>query len=325
MEMVDPMNAQDMLDNALGRLESPEREQLDREIAADPALAETFERLSRSIHQLLDDGETIEPPPGLTRRTVTLIVAGRRPRRSVLDFAPVRVPFRWADVAVAACILLTGLLTLVPAVHRSRQQMDQAGCVFNLQQLGLGLAQYAVQHHYYPYATRECPAADAGSFAAMLHEAGLLHDLSTLDCPCNGPCRSTHLPFPDMKTLAELRQKNPTHYRRILCHDYAYHIGFRDGAGRPGPIPVSLATSKIPLLADQPAHEDHHILEGNSPNHGRRGQNVAFSDGHVGWFNSRRIGPEDPDMFLNAENQPGPGVNEHDSVLLPSLFPFAGR
>jgi hypothetical protein len=318
------MNAQDMLDHALGHLEGPGRDQLDREIAADPALAERFGRLSRSIHQLLDDGETIEPPPGLARRTAALIVAGRRPRRGVLDFAPLRVPFRGADVAVAACILLAGLLTLVPAVHRSRQQMDQAGCVFNLQQLGLGLAQYAVQHRYYPYATREFPAADAGCFAAMLHEAGLLHDLSTLDCPCDGPCRSTHLPLPDMKTLAEIRRKDPTHYRQFVCRDYAYHVGYRDRAGRPGPIPASRATSRIPLLADQPAHEGRRILEGNSPNHGRRGQNVAFSDGHVGWFNSRRIGPEDPDMFLNAENQPRPGVDEHDAVLLPSLFPFAG-
>jgi hypothetical protein len=321
--MVDPMNAHDMLDHALGRLESPERERLDLEITSDHGLAEKFDRLSLAIHQLLDDGEMIEPPPGLAIRTLTLIAEGRRARRSILDFAPVRVPFRWADVAVAAGILLAGLLTLIPAVQRSRQQMDQAGCVFNLQQLGFGLTQYAHQHHVYPYATEDCPAADAGSFAAMLHEAGLLNDLSTLDCPSNGPSPAVKS-LPDMETLASIQQTDPLHYQRLVSRDYAYHVGYLDEKGRPGPIPVSLSSARLPLLADQPAYEDHHILEGNSPNHHRLGQNVVFSDGHVGWFNSRQLGPHDPDMFLNARQQPSPGVNPQDSVLLPAIFPFAG-
>jgi len=318
------MNTQDLLDHALGRLESPDRERVEIEITSDLALAERFDRLNRAIHQLLDDGGMDEPPPGLATRTMMAIVEARRPRRSILDFAPVRVPFRWADVAVAASILLAGLLTLVPAVHRSRQQMDQAGCVFNLEQLGFGLTQYAHQHNVYPYADQDCPAADAGSFAAMLHEVGLLSDLSTLDCPSNGPSRAAKS-LPDMKTLSAIHETDPTHYRRLVSRDYAYHVGYLDQNGKPGPIPVSLSSQRIPLLADQPDFEDHHILEGNSPNHHRLGQNVVFTDGHVGWFNSRRLGPHDPDMFLNARHEPGPGVSPQDSVLLPAIFPFSGR
>ena len=37
MGMVDPMNANDMLDYALGQLEGPALEQAERELAADPA------------------------------------------------------------------------------------------------------------------------------------------------------------------------------------------------------------------------------------------------------------------------------------------------
>jgi prepilin-type processing-associated H-X9-DG protein len=318
------MNTQDMLDHALGRLESPDRERAEIEITSDLAMAEKFDRLSRAIHQLLDDGPIDEPPPGLASRTVLAIVEAHRARRSILDFAPVRVPFRWADVAVAASILLAGLLTLVPAVQKSRQQMDQAGCVFNLQQVGFGLTQYAQQHHVYPYANRDCPAADAGSFAAMLHEAGLLPDLSILDCPSNGPSPAAKS-LPDMKTLGVIRKTDPAHYQRLVSRDYAYHVGYLDHNGKPGPIPVSRASERLPLLADQPAFEDHHILEGNSPNHHGLGQNVVFADGHVGWFNSRQIGPQDPDIFLNAKSEPGPGVSQQDSVLLPAIFPFAGR
>ena len=37
-----------------------------------------------------------------------------------------------------------------------------AACVFNLQQLGLGLAQYGNQHRMYPYDPPNCPKATAG-------------------------------------------------------------------------------------------------------------------------------------------------------------------
>ena len=66
--------------------------------------------------------------------------------------------------------------------------MNQAGCAFNLQQLGHSLAQYASIHPSYPYPPSHQPDAHAGTFAAFLHDAGVLQDLSILDCPYNGPC-----------------------------------------------------------------------------------------------------------------------------------------
>ena len=84
-------------------------------------------------------------------------------------------------------------------------------------------------------------------------------------------------------------------------------------------------SSRIPVLADQPDHEDFQtIREGNSPNHRRRGQNVLFGDGSVRWFHSRMIGPNDPDVYLNNDHQPRPGVHITDSVLMPSKVPFQG-
>ena len=75
----------------------------------------------------------------------------------------------------------------------------------------------------------------------------------------------------------------------------------------------------IPLLADQPSHQDGAILEGNSPNHGFRGQNVLFSDLHVEWFPTRRV-QLDRDLFLNDQNRPAPGVSPIDSALVPAIF-----
>lgn len=321
------MNAQEMLDYAMGQLEGSPLQPIEQDVATDPDVAEQIQRLERSIRALVDDGEMIEAPRGLARRTMTFVAEHGVRRRSILEYIPVKVPFRWADVAVAASILVAGLLTLVPAMHRSRDRMDQAGCGFNLQQLGLGLAQYAMAHNTYPYGSADNPksaVAHAGSFVAMLHEAGLLHDPERLDCPCNGT--SSHRgPLPDVKTLTQIRLKDQNAYIDLLCWDYAYNVGYRRASGAPGPITAS-ASEAIPLLADQPAHEDtQRILEGNSPNHGGRGQNVLYSDLHVRWHNTRQLGPHDDDMFLNDDHRPAPGVRLMDAALLPGRFPFAGK
>jgi len=320
MGMLDPMNASDTLDLVLGQLEGSRRAEAERELAADPRQAETFDRLARAVNQLLDDGLVIEVPPDLASRTLAY-VSGNRRRRSILDFVPVTVPFRWADAAVAACILVAGLLTLLPAIQRSKARMNQATCVFNLQQLGLGLAQYGHRHRVYPYEPANCPQAAAGTFAASLRDAGYLDDLSTLDCPCNGPC--PHVPLPDVPALCKLKLDDPGRYQRSLCWDYAYHGGYREGSGPARPL-TTPCSANIPLLADQPPHlaDLQVILPGNSPNHGGRGQNVLFTDMHVGWHNTRRLGPHDQDMFLNNEQQPAAGLSVLDAVLLPSSFPF---
>jgi len=316
------MNAQELLDYTLGQLDGPAHERAELELKADPDAAETFERLGRALHRLLDDGEAIEPPAGLGRRTVAFVAEQGR-RRSILDFVPVTVPFRWADVAVAAGILVASLLTLVPALQRSRDRVNQAGCAFNLQQLGISLAQYAALHGHYPYVPPGQPNAAAGTFAATLHDSNMLHDASVLHCPCNGKHHRT-VALPHLDRLNALQSKAPESYRQMLGWDYAYHVGYRNESGRAGPVPAVGLRSRIPLLADQPGHRSGQILEGNSPNHGLRGQNVLFTDGHVNWHNTRRVSPLDSDMFLNADLHTGPGLNAHDASLAPSVFPFTG-
>jgi hypothetical protein len=324
--MNDAMNPDQMIDHALGRLEGLDREHLERALQADPAAEAQAELLGNRLSLLLDDGlDTLTPPPGLARRTLGLVAESRSRPPSILEYLPTRVPFRWADLAVAASIFLAGFLTLVPAVQRSRDRMNQAGCVFNLQQLGNSFAQYASMHPSYPYPPGNQPDAPAGTFAAVLHDAGLLRDLSVLDCPCNGPCVGHAKDLPSAEQLASLRQFDPERYRHMLCWDYAYHAGYRHPSGRNGPVESRLPMV-IPVVADAPAHENYvRILDGNSPNHGRRGQNVLYNDGSVHWHWTRRAGPHDSDLYLNKKHEIGPGIDEQDAVLLPSYTPISGR
>jgi anti-sigma factor RsiW len=69
------MDADELLDYALGRLDGPRRELLERRLANDPALAERVRRLIRNLGRLLDDGRadrrdtgsTAHGPPDSTR------------------------------------------------------------------------------------------------------------------------------------------------------------------------------------------------------------------------------------------------------------------
>jgi prepilin-type processing-associated H-X9-DG protein len=319
------MSPHELLDYAIGGLDAddPRREQIEREIATDPVLAARAARLRRRLDDLLGDGEEIEPPPGLARRTLALADQYRTRRRSILDFLPAAVPFRWADVAVAAGIFLAALVTLVPAVNRAKLQTDQAACAFNLRQLGMALSSYSSTHGTLPYPAPDCPIPYAGLFKVMLHDGGHLRDPSALDCPCNGPLHRT-VALPDFKTLCALHEKDPSQCKRLLGGDYAYHLGVKKPSGELAPVP---ADTVLPVLADRPDYDSRgSILVGNSPNHAGLGQNVLYTDGHVEWHPTRWLGPHDHDLFLNEEDKPEPGITPLDAVLAPGLFPvFDGR
>lgn len=301
-----PMKSDDLLDHALDQLEGPARVAAEAELARDPALAARADRLGKALQLLLDDGEPSEPPAGLASRTLAF-VADRRARRAILDFVPARVPFRWADVAVAAGILMAGLLTLLPAVKSARDKMSQAGCGFNLQQLYTGLANYAARHNHYPSVCAQDADAAVGDYAVKLRDEDLLRDPRALHCPCRGQCPADG-PLP-----------SPGHI------DYAYHVGYRhQDSGRAQPASPQVGIS-IPILADQPPHDHGTVLPGNSPNHGGRGQNVLFSDGHIQWFHNRQLSLTDSDMFLNQAKKPEPGLWPDDATLVPAVFRLESR
>ncbi len=301
------MKPENLLDFALGQLEGASLDAAEAEIGADPDLAARADRLRAALDRLLDDGAAPAPPPGLVGRTAAF-VAERKSRRAILDFVPARVPFRWTDVAVAAGVLLAGLLTLLPAVKTGRERMNQAECGFNLQQLGLSLANYATQHDHYPDVAAKGTGAHVGWYARALDDEALLRDRHSLHCPCSGRCPKAG-PAPDLQHI-----------------DYAYHVGYRDQpSGKTEPITPWLSAT-VPLLADQPPYDAaRKILDGNSPNHGRRGQNVLFSDLHLQWFPTRRISPHDDDLFLNQLLKPEPGVDINDAALVPADFRLDAR
>lgn len=325
------MRSSDFLDLALGQVpeDDPRHAALGHEIAADPVLAERFGRLTAGLDQLLDDGTGPEPPTGLGHRTMLFVErqkGGSPSRRSLLDRFPSTIPFRWSDIGVAAAVFIGSVLTLVPATYRSRMQMGQLACLSNLHQLGVALNQYAMGDNSYPFVAPDDPLPYAGAYKVLLHDARLLDDLRAVRCPS--------MPHPDavpalhpMGELCELNELSPDACRKAISGDYAYHRGIRLASGRPGPLPAKLLSAAVPLLADQPHHDQATgvIHPGNSRNHGGGGQNVLFSDGRAVWLHNRYLGSQDRDLFLNQENRPAVGINALDASLGPAVHPVLSR
>jgi hypothetical protein len=319
--MNEAMNAEEMIESVLSGVEG---ESLEQALHGNKDQLIRYEKLRGALDRLVDDGAWFEHPPDLAARTVSFVARNRRRPLTLLEQVSTRLPFRWADFAVAASIFVAGVLTLLPAIQRSRERMNQAGCVFNLQQLGISLAQYATMQASLPYPPSHRSDTHAGMFAVMLHDAGVLKDLSVLDCPCNGPCPHVSKELAGFEQVDHIRRTNPEKYRPMLCWDYAYNLGYRPAAGAPVTHDLTHSAS-MPVLADSPDHVNFAtVRDGNSPNHGGRGQNVLFGDSSVHFLRTRRAGPHDPDIFLNNERKVGPGVHLNDAVLVPSKVPFRG-
>jgi prepilin-type processing-associated H-X9-DG protein len=321
------MNATDTLDFALGQIEGDAAEQAAREVETDPALGARIERLRGAITTLLDDGRDDLPvPSGLTARTLAFVQVQSRPRPAVLEFAPTRKKFRAEDLAVAAAIFLASLLALTPAIIRGRERWGRAACNYNLQQVGMRLHQYAALNNTYPFVSPEEDVPHAGAILCRLNERGFPIDPKNLHCPSTGSTADGRSRIPSLSEVASRLKDEPGCLNcKMLDNDYAFHVGNYtevDGAlghrGKPQPLPARPSHS-IPIIGDQPTFDEYgKILAGNSPNHGRQGQNVLYADGHTAWHSSRYVSPADSDMYLNRAEKTGYGLGPEDTVLMPA-------
>ncbi len=332
-----------LLGYLLNALEDSERQLVEDQLAADEALQEELNQLRDRLQPLAEASAERPPPRGLAERTCRMIasqVAARSagaaeavpPRRSqsrprpksralpaVAAWEPAGGSGAWNafDGAVLAGILLAAALLFFPALVNNRFYTRIANCQNNLQQVGVGLAQYAQFHNdQLPHVPATGNLAFAGVYAPLLEAGGLLDDPGRVLCPGSPRTDVGFSKVGSFPTVARIMAAESgealDRLQTVAGGDYAYGLGFRENGryhgrrlqGRPF----------FALLSDAPRVGP----DQQSLNHGGKGQNVLFDDLHVQFLTFPRRPAQTDLIFLNDAGAIAPGIHQDDSVLAAS-------
>ena len=317
----------ELLGYLIGALETDERVQVENELASNDQLRVQMELLRRGLTPLEADGERIDPPVGLARRTIDFVFlrlalqaqgpgpnepAVTRPQFNWTDRpAPTR-RWRMVDVSVAAGILVAALSVVVPAIIQSRANAERLACQNRMQSTYSGIAQYAGMHNgALPIAkVSDGFEGKAGIYAPLLRQAGYLDQEELVVCPGSELATEAAKEGYRVPTIDELRKANGQELERLMRRmggSYAFAIGYReDGKYR---TLVLRPGASFPLMADLPG-------ENGKPvgHHGGCGRNVLTSDGRTVYIHTCCWGTRDH-LFANDEGEVDAGTGKHDSVL----------
>jgi prepilin-type processing-associated H-X9-DG protein len=312
---------ENLLGYLLNALDPDEHRAVEAYLEANPAAREQLEGLRRGLEPLALDLDSPEPPPGLAVRTLGRIAeytCRELPRAPVTrdGAGGATIPFwRRADVLVAACLLITALGLLLPWINSLIGPGGSAhvvACQENLRRFYVGLKNYSEAHgnRFPDVAAAQAPRRVAGLVVPILKEAQTLPESVSVRCPANGAAQ------PCTWALRDLNNLPPDEFDRqvpLLFTCYAYSLGHQVNGTVHGPrFDRDRPNSRLPLLADCPPVDP---LAGNSPNHGGKGQNVLFYDGHVEFCTARNVGVGRDDIFVNRAGKVAAGDGRDDSVL----------
>jgi prepilin-type processing-associated H-X9-DG protein len=303
-----------LLDYLLNNLDEPARRKVEARLQTDAEARGQLELLQRALAPLAADAEIV-PPPALAARTVARVaehICTDLPHAPVILRADpgVRPWWRRADALVAASLLLTFAGLGISALWKARSTSAAvAECANNLLEFHKAVKAYEDQHHSLPVIVANAPHDVAGMVAPVLYEARVLPATFTVRCPGHGPFQPCSVTLTDLQNLppAQFAQEAPK-----LLVSYAYSLGYRDenNVWHACSVLADQPTGHVPLLADTPPPD---AAAGNSLNHGGRGQNVLFLDGHVRFLTDRRPGGDD--LFLNRARRIAAGLDSYDAVL----------
>ncbi len=294
------------------------------QVTADPEIDPHMTRIRQGIFLLVDDGDNIEPPPGLARKTMA-----RVHQKSILQdqFRETVIPrrqWRISDIAIAASIMFAMFLGSFPALNRARFTASNVACSANLSQLWQGAELYSQSFNVYPSALAQNQQMPAGASLLLLRHTGHLNDSVPLTCP--GCSRQIH--FEELPAWHEIEKDYARHVQQLesaLKEAYAVHpgLGGPDGLKHLSRNMSAGMRSNLPLFGDRPAPttfwSQMHL---NSDSHGGLGQNVVFADGHVEFSKSRRFHNAGDDIYTNHKGEVSPPSSPEDMILVPAWFRF---
>ena len=314
-------NREQLLDFLLDALDDVEREQVERQLQTDPSLQQELDLLQERLEPLAECYCEYDPPATLAERTCAFVTGHANAEKARLakvglseatGVGSVRSRLTLADTLVAAGILLAAALLFFPAILNSRDLARLAQCQNNLSHLGLALASYSDlgSGGFYPCVPTAGNRAFAGIYAPILQDAGFLTDPNWIVCPSSA--LAEQLGDFRVPTLGDVDRADRVAlivFQGMAGGSYGYNLGFVID-GKHG-WPRHLGRTHFALMSDAPNPS---WMDMRSLNHGGRGQNILYDDGHVRFvvdcFGTRRDHP-----FRNHFGRIEAGVNENDSVI----------
>lgn len=207
--------------------------------------------------------------------------------------------FTLIELLVVVAIIGILIAILLPVLNRTRESARRAQCASNLKQIVTGLVIYSNENNdAFPSDTAYAGASPAMKALNLIYPE-YVSNRGTFNCPSdsNSGENTAGITEDSAFTLAQ-------------C-SYGYDRAHNRVVGEAG----------VAILADRPPADPVSNQTDNSPNHGGRGQNVAYIDGHVeyvttpqaGWYFSD--GTRDH-IFLNSALNGTNTVGGTDTVIL---------
>lgn len=310
-----------LLGYLLDDLEPGESKQVAEALASDERLQRDLELLRQCLAPLAADAGHLTPPEGLALRTCRL-VAAHAESTTVRVASSASRGWRFSDMAVAAGVLVAASMVFFPAVNHSRMNAQLAGCQYNLRNIGLAMFKHSDAHGgAFPQLETSGKTAVAGYYGPMLRQAGYLDNDTTLVCPTSPLAQDKDFRTP---TKEEIERSDGEALRRLqdmMGGSYGYNLGLKLHGKYQGVQDRNRAS--FALMSDAPRLQSSGS-QANSDNHGGRGQNVLFEDGHVRYLNSCKECESSDDYFHNAAGHVAPGVHIDDAVIGHSATPPLG-
>lgn len=317
----------------LGALDESEHRQVEQLVACDSRWAAACSRLESSLQPLAEDNEEFAPPPRLATLTVAFVAAqakkpvfqreqpfaaqptDNRPMpaslsTSAYEASPRSARFSLVDVLVSACLCAAAAVLFVPAIANSRQQAMVISCQNNLRQIGTALVSYSRNHGGFPSVPLGSKLGVSGVYAPTLKSAGLVTDDRIFVC-AGSPLAGEKFAVPTTDEVLAADERELTNLQRNLGGSYGYSLGYVDDDGR-YQSNINRSRSQFALVADAPSL---HLADRQSANHGGRGQNVLFEDGHVDYLTRCNLVDGTDNVFHSDRGYVEAGRHYNDAVI----------
>jgi len=223
------------------------------------------------------------------------------------------------EVLLTAGVCAAMAILFFPAVLESRDQARRTFCQSSLRQLGEALTRYTLDHDTIPAIPSDGRLSFAGMIPVKLQEAGLLPEPSILICPGSDlAAQNTKFVVPTMSQLEGALREATGHQLWDMKCRAAGSCGFNLGIFENGNYyaPVNERRWFFVWASDAPSF---HLPNRISANHGGRGMNLLFEDGHIEFVQGFRVPRTRDDVLRSLYGLAEAGRGKDDSVIGSSI------